>query len=173
MSTLLISPPGSSCLLAKSRAFTAAEQGLRPRFASLLQTQCFSLTRCRLEPQDKAWVYAFLLSIRLIVSLRRVVGPHHRTRFGFMFSLSPPSSAYLLAETQALTAGQGLALRFASLHQAQTVSSPSHGLASHNKAWVHVLPLCTRLSVCPFQVAGSYCTTRLGYKLCLSPLGSS
>ena len=172
MSTLLLSPPGSSCLLAKSRACTA-EQGLVTRFASLLQTQCFSLTSCRIEPQDKAWVYAFPLSTRLIVSLRRVVGLHHWTRCGFMFCLSPPSSACLLAETRAFTAGQGLALRFASLHQDQTVFSPSHGLATHNKAWVHVLPLPTRLSVCPCQVAGSHRTTRLGYKLCLSPLGSS
>ena len=152
MSTLLLSPPGSSCLLAKSQACTA-EQGLGPRFASLLLIQYFSLTSCRLEPQDKAWVYAFPLSTRLIVSLRRVVGSHHRTRFWFMFCLSPPSSACLLAETRAPTLEQGLALRFTSLHQPHTVCSPSHGLAPHNKAGVHVLPLSTRLSVCPCQVA--------------------
>ena len=133
VSTLCLSPPSSALLLAESRACTP-EQGLRPRFASLLQAQRFSLSSCGLAPQDKAWVYALPLSTRLSVSLRRVAGSHRRTLLGSTLCLSPPGSAYLLFECSARTAGKGFRPSFASLHEAQCVSSPSRGLEAQDKS---------------------------------------
>merc|ERR1711917_38475 len=97
-STLCLSPHSSACLIAESRLRTA-RQDLGPRFASLLQIQRFSLTSCRLTPQDKALFYALPLSTSLIVSPRRVSVSKHRTRLGSTLCLSPSSSACLLGET--------------------------------------------------------------------------
>ena len=144
-----------------------------PRFASLLQIQRFSLTSCRLAPQDKAWVYALPLSARLIVFPRRVSVWNHRTRLGSTLCLSPPSSACLLGESRARTAGQRLGSYFASLHQGQHVSSPKLRFPPQDKAYVHALTLSTRLSLCLRRVAGSHRTTRLGSTFCLSPQGSA
>ena len=166
-STLSLSHQGSACLLAESRARTA-QQGMDPQFASLLHAQRFSFPSRGLAPQDKAWVYALTLSIRFGVSPRRVAGSHRKRRLGSTLCLSPPSSALLIAKSWARTAGQGLGLRFASLHQGQQVSSPSRELAPHNKAWVHVLPFSTRLSESPCHVGVSHRATRLGSALPLS-----
>ena len=172
MSTLCLSPPNSALHLDKSQARTAG-QGLSLWFSSLHQAHRLSSPSRGLAPQDKAWVYGLCLSTRLSVSPRRVAGSHCRTLVGSTFCLSPPGSACLLAETRAPNARQGFGPRFAFFHQAQPVSSPSCRLAPHNKAWVQVLPLSIRLSVCPCQVAGLHRTTRLWSMLFLSPLGSS
>ena len=113
------------------------------------------------------------LSITLSVSLRRVASLHRMTRLGSNFCLSPPRSVCLFGDSQARTHGQGLGPRFSSLHQAQSVSSPSRGLTLLNKAWVHDLPLSSRLSVCHRRVAGSNRATRPGSTLCLSPPDSA
>ena len=138
--TLCLSHTNSALLLDKLQTRTAA-QSLGLRIASLHQAHRFSSPCGGLEPQDKSWVYALPLSTWLCVSPRRVAGTHRRARVGSMFCLSPPGSACLLAETQIPTADQGLGPHLASLHQVRPLSSPSHGLAPHNKNWVHVLPL--------------------------------
>ena len=95
-STPCLSPPSSAGLLAETRALTAS-QGLGSRFAFLLQAERFSLPSRRLEPQDRAWVYALLLSTWLNVYPRRFAGSHSRTRLGSTLFLSPSNSACLLA----------------------------------------------------------------------------
>ena len=140
-STFCLSPPGSACVLAKSRARTA-QQGFGPSFASLYYAHRDCSPSRELAPQDKAWVHALPLSTTLSVSPRQVAGLHPWTRLGSTFCLSPSGSACLLAGTRARTPGQGLGPRSASLHQAQRVSSLSRGLAP---------------------------VTRLGSTLCLSP----
>ena len=130
------------------------------------------MTSRGLSPRNKACVHGFPLSTTLIVSPRRVVGLHPRTRLGSTFCLSP---------------------------QAQRVSSRSHGLAPLDKDWVHVFPLFTRLIVSPRRVAartprhglglrfasfhqvqrvsspiaGLHRRTRYGSTLCLPPTGSA
>ena len=168
------------------------------RFSVHNQAQRVSSPSRGLAPQDKAWVLVLLASPcsalleksrgrttgqglglrfdslhRLSVSPRRVASSYLRTRLWSTLYFSHPSSALLLAKTRASTARQRLGLRFASLHQAQCVSSLSRRIASHNKAWVHALPLSTLLSVSPRRVAGSHRATRLGSMLCLSPPGSA
>ena len=137
--TLCLSPP-SSKLLAKSWARIAGK-GLGQRFTSLQLAKRVTFPIQGLASQDKAWVHALALSTWLSVSLRRVAGTHRRASVGSMFCLSPPGSACLLTETQIPTADQGLGPYFASLYQANLLSSSSRGLAPHNKNWVHVLPL--------------------------------
>ena len=143
------------------------------RFASLHQAQRNSSPSRWLAPWDKALGHALHLSTRLSMSPRRVKGSHPRTRLGFTLCFSPPGSACLLAKSRACTTQQGLNPRFASIHQAQCVSSQSRRLAPRNKAWVHVLPLSTRLSMSPRRFAESYRKTRLGSTLCLSPSSSA
>ena len=141
-STLLISPPGSACLLAESWARNTG-QYLGLRFLSHNQAHRVSSPSRGLAPQDKAWVHVLPLSIRLSLSPRRIAGSHRRTRLGSTLCPSPPSSALLLAKSQARTVGEGYGLRIASLHQAQRVSSPCRGLAPQDKTWVNALPLST------------------------------
>ena len=144
-SKLCLSPPGSACLLVDSQARTA-RQGLGSCFASLHKPQCVSSPIRGLAPWDKSWVHALFLCTRFSVSPCRVGGSHLRTRCDPMACLSSPGSVCLLAESRARIAGQGLGPRFASLSQAQRVSSPSR--SSHRR-------------------------TRLGSKFCLSPRGSA
>ena len=151
-STLCLFPPGSACVLAELQACTA-QQGLGPGVASLHQAQRLSLPSCRLAPYNKALVHAFPLSTRLIVTPRQDASSHRRTRLWSTLFLSLPLPASLLAESQARNHGQGLGPRFASLHQAHRVSSPSHGVLPRVNAWVHVLPLFTGLIVSPGRVA--------------------
>ena len=99
---------------------------------------------------------------------RQVASSHRRTMLWSTLCLSLPLPASLLAELQARNHGQGLGPRFASLHQAQRVSSPSYGLAPLDKVWVHTLPFSTRLSVSPHRVAGSHRATRILSTYCLS-----
>ena len=94
-----------------------------------------------------------------------------RTRLGPSLCLSQPGSAFLLLESPACTAGQGLCARFNSLHQAHRVSSPSRGLAPQDKAFVHALPLSSKLIVYPRRVAGSHHRTKVGSTACVSPPG--
>ena len=196
-STFCLSPPGLSCLNAEIRACTAG-QGLVLRFSAHNQAQRVSSPSRRLAPQDKAWVLVLLapqssallekswgrttgqgLGVRfdslhwLSMSSRRVASSHLRTRLWSTLYFSHPSSALFLAKPRASIARQRLGLRFASLHQAQCVSSLSHRIASRNKAWFHALPFSTLLSVPPLRVAGSHRATRLGSMLCLSPPGSA
>ena len=152
-STLCLSPPGSACLLGESQARTIG-QGFDIRFISLHQAQRVFSPSHGLAPHKKAWVQALPLSTRLIVTPRQVTSSHRRTRLGSTLCLSLPLSACLLAESLACTHGQGLGPCFASLHQAQRVSSPIRWLAPLDKDWVHALPLPTRLSVSPRRVAG-------------------
>ena len=147
-STFCLFPPGSACLLAESRARTA-QQGLGPRFASLHQAQRVSSQSRGLAPQDKAWIHALPLSATLSVSLLLVACSHRRTGLGSTLCLSPPGSACLLAYSRDRTAGQSSGPRFASLHQAQRVSSSSCWLELQDKAWVYALSLSTRLSISP------------------------
>ena len=109
----------------------------------------------------------------LIAFLCQVGCSHHRTRLWSTLCLSPPGSACLFAESLARTIGQGLGPRFAFLHQPQRFSSPSRGLASQGKAWVHSWPLSSKRSVSPCKVAGSHHRTRLGSTLCHYPPGSA
>ena len=125
--THCLSPPDSLSSLAESRAHTA-RQGLGLRFAFLHQAQRGSSPSRRLATRDKSWVYVLPFSSRLSVSLCRVAGSHRGTKPGSTHCLSPPASAYLLAELRDCTAGQGLCLRFAYIHQAQRESSPSRRL---------------------------------------------
>ena len=113
------------------------------------------------------------LSTSLIISPRRVVGLHQRTRLGCTLCLSPPGSACLLGESRARTAGQGFGPRFAFLNQAHRLSSPSGRLAPRDKNWVHVLKLSTMLSVSHRRVVGMQPRTRLVSTLSLSPPGSN
>ena len=147
-STLCLSPPDSACLLTESRPRTTG-QGLGPRFASLHQARSVYSPNRRLAPQDKAWVHALPLSSKLSASPCQVAGSHRRRRFRSTHCISPPGSACLLAESWARTAGQGLGPRFDSLHMAQHISMPSRWLASKNEAWVHAMPLSSKLSASP------------------------
>ena len=154
-STLCLFPSSSTCLLADTLACTPG-QGMGLHFASLHLAQRVSSASRGLAPQDKAYVHAFPLSTRLIVSSRRVVGLHRGTRLGFTFCLSPPGSACVIKESWARSPGQGLYPHFHSPHQAQTVSSPSRGLASQDYALVYASPLTTTLSVSPRRVVASH-----------------
>ena len=133
-STFCVSPPGSACVLAKSRARTA-QQGFGPSFASLYYAHRDSSPSRELAPQDKALVHALPLSTTLSVSPRQVTCSHPWTRLGSTLCLSPLGSACLLADTRARTPGQGFFPRFASLHQPQRVSSPSRRLAPLTRLW--------------------------------------
>ena len=171
-STPCLSPPSSALLLANPLARTAG-QGLSLRFASLHQAQRFTLPRRGLAPQHKAWVHDLPLSTRVVVSPRRVVGSHRMTRLGSTLCLSSPGSACLLIESRDRTAGQSLDPHFVSLLKAQRFSLPSRRLAPQDKAWVYALPLSTRLSVSPREVAGSHNRKRLGSTFGLSPPGTA
>ena len=127
-STLLISPPGSVCLFAKLWTQNTG-QCLGLRFASHNQAHRVSSPSRGLAPQDKAWVHVLPLSIRLRVSPRRIAGSHRRTRLRSMLCLSPPSSALLLAKSQARTAHQDSGPCYESLQQANRASSLSCELA--------------------------------------------
>ena len=146
---------------------------MSPLFASLHHAQCVSSASRKLAPIDKAWVHAFPLSIRVRVSPRRVAGSHLWTKLGSMLCLFPPGSACVLADSRASTAQQSLGPRFASLHQTQLVSSQSRDLAPQDKAFVHALPLSSKLTASPSQVAASHRRTRLRSTFCLSQPGSA
>ena len=158
--TFCLSQPGPAYFLAESRARHPG-QGFGPCFDSLHKAQYVSSLSRRLAPQNKVWIYTLLLTYSLCVSPCRVSGSHRRTRLGSTFCHSPSGSACLLAESRARNEGQGLGPRFDYLHQAQHITSPSRGLAPQDKAWTHVLPFSTRLSVSPRRVAGSQRRTRL------------
>ena len=147
-SKFCLSPQGSACLLAESRARTAG-QGLGAHFASLHQAQHFYLPSRGLAAQNKAWVYVLPLSTRVSVFPPRFKGSHRRTRLGSTLCLFLLSSALLLTNSRACSAGQGFGLRFASLHQVHRVSSPINGLAPQDKTRVYDFPLSSRLSVSP------------------------
>ena len=150
---IFLSPSGSAFVLADYRA-RIAQQVLGPCFACLYMAQrVFSLSP-GLASRNKALVYAMLLSTRLSVTPHRVAVLHRRTRLWSTLCLSPPCSAGLLADLLACTAEQTLGLLFPSHHQGQRVFSPSRGLTLKEKAWVHALPLSTRISVSPCQFAG-------------------
>ena len=168
MSTLCLSQPGASSLLAEWLACTAG-QGYGSRITSLHHAQRDSSLSRWLAAPDKACIHTFTLSTRLKLSPRQVDGSHRRTMLWSTLRLSQPDSACLLGESWPRTTGQGLYPRFASLHQAQRLSSPSRGLTPQDKAWIHAYPLSSKLGASPYHVAGLNRRTRLKSSLCLSP----
>ena len=147
-SSLCLSPKGSASLLAESLARTKG-QGFGPCFASLHKAQLVFSPKRGLPPQDKAWVHTLPLSPRLSLCPRRVAGLHRTTRLGSTFCVSPQGSACVLAKSRVLTAQQGFGPSFASLYYAHRDCSPSRELAPQDKAWVHALPLSSKLSASP------------------------
>ena len=69
--------------------------------------------------------------------------------------------------------GQSLGPRFASLHQVQRFSSESRRLAPRNKAWANALPLSSKLSASPCQVMGLHRRTWPASTFRLSHSGSA
>ena len=87
--------------------------------------------------------------------------------------VSHPNSALLFDKLRVRTATQGFGLSFASVHLAQRVSSQSRVLVTPDKAWIHTFTLSTRLRVSHRRVMGGHLRTMLGSMLRLSQLGSA